>query len=121
MLKTYLFFFDIVTIATSSQPHIYCLPQSCSILLVVWSANGDETVGKCSYFQGYFQFTPILLNEDTYRCVCAVKCVIHPENRARCALYKKILGLLDEESISGESRVELVYKSDEKSYCEWKR
>ena len=32
-------------------------------------------------------------------------------NRAKCALYKKILDLLDEESVSGESNVrELVYK-----------
>ena len=30
-------------------------------------------------------------------------------NRARCALYKKILDLLDEESISGKAVVELVY------------
>ena len=31
-------------------------------------------------------------------------------NRARCALYKKILDLLDEESVSGESSIELVSK-----------
>ena len=30
------------------------------------------------------------------------------KNRARCALYKKILDLLDEENISGENVVELV-------------
>ena len=35
-------------------------------------------------------------------------------NRARCALYKKILDLLNEESVSGE--VELIYTFDEKSY-----
>ena len=39
-------------------------------------------------------------------------------NRARCALYKKILDLLDEERVSGESSGRLVYKLDEKSYCE---
>ena len=33
-------------------------------------------------------------------------------------LYKKILDLIDEESISGEAVVELVYKFDKKSYCE---
>ena len=39
-------------------------------------------------------------------------------NRARCALYKKILDLLDEESVSGESSGRLVYKFDEKFYSE---
>ena len=43
-------------------------------------------------------------NDDTYQCVCAGNCVIHIRtNRAMCALYKKILDLLYEESISGES------------------
>ena len=46
----------------------------------------------------------------------------HPSsqtNRARCALYKKILDFLDEESVSGENSArELVYKFDEKSHCE---
>ena len=37
---------------------------------------------------------------------------------SRCALYKKLLDLLDEESVSGERRVELVYKFDEKFYRE---
>ena len=37
-------------------------------------------------------------------------------NRARCALYKKILDLLDEESISGESSGRAsLYKFDERS------
>ena len=39
-------------------------------------------------------------------------------NRARCALYKKILDLLDEESVSGKAVVELVNKFDEKSYSD---
>ena len=34
------------------------------------------------------------------------------------ALNKEILNLLDEESVSGEAVVELVYKFDEKSYRE---
>ena len=34
-------------------------------------------------------------------------------NRARCTFYKKILGLLDEESVSGESS---GTASDKKSY-----
>ena len=37
-------------------------------------------------------------------------------SRARCALYKKILGLLDEESFSGESSGRAIYKFDEKFY-----
>ena len=43
--------------------------------------------------------------------------VIVRTNRARCALYKEMLDLLDKESISGEAVVELVYKFDEKSEC----
>ena len=39
-------------------------------------------------------------------------------NRARCALHKKILDLLDEENVSGESSGRLVYKFDKKSYLE---
>ena len=33
-----------------------------------------------------------------------------------CALYKKTLDLLDEESISERAVIELVYKYDDKSY-----
>ena len=40
-------------------------------------------------------------------------------NRAKCALYKKILDLLDEESVSGESSGRASLKFDEKFYCEF--
>ena len=36
---------------------------------------------------------------NTYQCVCAGNCVILRTNRTRCALYMKILDLLDEESV----------------------
>ena len=39
-------------------------------------------------------------------------------NRAKSALYKKILDLLDEESASGENSGEQVYKFYEKSFHE---
>ena len=39
--------------------------------------------------------------------------VILQTNRARCALYKKILILLNEQNISGKADVELVYVFDE--------
>ena len=39
-------------------------------------------------------------------------------NRARCALYKNILDLLDKESVSGESSGTASHKFDEKSYRE---
>ena len=42
-----------------------------------------------------------VVNDDTYLCICAGNCVILQTNRARCALYQKILDLLDEESVSG--------------------
>ena len=48
--------------------------------------------------------------------------VILRTNRVRCALNMEIFDLLNEEDVSGarSSRavVELVYKSDEKSFCE---
>ena len=58
------------------------------ILLVVWSANGDS---KAS--------TNLLLT-DAFVWVNVSSIWT---NRARCTLYKKILDLLDEESVSGES------------------
>ena len=54
------------------------------ILLVVWSANGDGSALTSKASSN-------LLNDDTYRFVCAGNCV------------KKILDLLNEESVSGES------------------
>ena len=66
---------------------------------VVWSANGDAMVVLLVTSKA----SSNLLNDDTYQCVCAGNCVIHRTNRARCALCKKILDLLTEESVSGES------------------
>ena len=66
------------------------------ILLVVWYANGDGSALSSKACSN-------LLNDDTYRCVCAGIIVSSIRtNRARCALYE-ILDLLDKESISGES------------------
>ena len=64
------------------------------ILLVVWSANGDGLALT-------YKASSNLLNEDTYRSVCVDN---HPPiNRTRCTIYNKILNLLNEESVSGES------------------
>ena len=64
------------------------------IVLVVWSANGDGIV--------------VLFTTSKASSKVNLR-----TNRARCALYKKILDLLDEEIVSGESVVDLVYKFDE--------
>ena len=60
-------------------------------------------------------YVPILLYDDAF-----VRVIVSSiqTNRAKRALYKKILDLLDEESVLEEAVVELVYKFDEKSYCE---
>ena len=60
------------------------------ILLVVWSANGDG-----SAFTSKTSSKINLLNDDTYQLVYATVTV------DKCAIYKKILDLLDEESVSG--------------------
>ena len=39
-------------------------------------------------------------------------------NVTRYALNRKIIDLLDEESVSGESSGRVIYKFDEKSYSE---
>ena len=44
--------------------------------------------------------------------------VILRTNRAWCTLNSKIPNLFNKENVSGESRVELVYKFDEKYYRE---
>ena len=44
--------------------------------------------------------------------------VILQTNRVRCTLNMEILDLLNEESVLEHAVVELVYKFDEKSYCE---
>ena len=60
-------------------------------------------------FQGKFQVN--LLNDDTYRWNCVTSSV-------RCALNMEILDLLNERAFLERTVVELVYKFDEKSYCE---
>ena len=72
------------------------ISQFTKILLVVWSANGDG--GYSYYFQGYFQF---LKRQYTNVFVQVIVSSIWT-NAARCALYKKILHLLDEEVFLGE-------------------
>ena len=44
--------------------------------------------------------------------------IILRTNRVKCALNMEILDLLNEESVSECAVVEIVYKFDEKSYCE---
>ena len=59
----------------------------------------------------------ILLNDELTDVFVRVIVSYIQTNRARCALYRKILDLLDEESVSGEKAVaELVLYIDEKSY-----
>ena len=51
-----------------------------------------------------------LLNDVTYLCICAGNCVSSIRtNRARCALYKKILDLLDEERNSNEHSISTTF------------
>ena len=91
-----------ITLRANGEPLLkrsFFLSQFTKILLVVWSANCD----------GSALTTSNLLNGDTYQYVCAGTCVILLTNRARCALYMKILDLLDEESVSGAQWLELVY------------
>ena len=94
-------FMKITRVINSGAPDIHFC-QFC--ILLVWSANGNAP------FQGKFQVN--LLNDDTYRWNCAISSY---GQRVRCALNMEILDLLNEESISG---ARLVYKFDEKSYCE---
>ena len=74
------------------------LPCSATILLVVWSANGDGLVvllctSKVNLLSG--RYLPMELSDCNY--------VILQTNRVRCALNRKIFNLLNEESVSGES------------------
>ena len=50
--------------------------------------------------------------------LCDRNCVILRTNRARCALYRKILDLFNEAFLK-HAVVELVYKFDENFYCEY--
>ena len=80
-----------------SSSHSHILPP---ILLVVWSANGDGIV--------------LLLPRQVFKMITTDGIegrqrqtkLCHPSDllaRARCTLNKKILNLLNEESVSGES------------------
>ena len=51
--------------------------------------------------------------------LCDCNYVILHRNRARCALNKKILNLLNDENFLEKAAVELVYKFYEKSYREY--
>ena len=67
------------------------------MLLVIWSANGDGSALTSKASSN-------LLNDDTYRFICAGNCVIHPRQIEQGTHYiKKILDLLEEENVSGES------------------
>ena len=79
-----LFLFDIIAraILFSSRAFTF-FPSSATLVLVVWSANGDGSYlsvlvsrVNCPYFS---EDSSNLLNDDTYRCVCAGNCVIHPD------------------------------------------
>ena len=52
------------------QSSLILLSQFATILLVVWSANGDGSALT-------FKAGSNLLNDDTCRCVCAGNCVIY--------------------------------------------
>ena len=66
------------------------------ILLVVWSANGDGSALTSKTSSNLLM--TILTNVFVREIVSSIW-----TNRARCILYKNILGLLDEESVSGKS------------------
>ena len=83
-----------VNLFSSESPHISFFPSSGTILLVVWSANGD---GSALTSEANSKVN--LLNDNTDGIVC------HPS-----AKYSK-------KSLE-HTVVELVYKFDEKSYCE---
>ena len=47
-----------------------------TILLVVWSTNDD---GSALTEALTSKASSNLLNDDTYQCICASNCVIHPD------------------------------------------
>ena len=85
--------------------------QFATILLVVWCANSD---GSALPSKANSNLKKMLLTDSFVRVIASSI----RTNRARCALNRKILDLLDEESISGEAVVELIYKFDKKPYYE---
>ena len=82
--------------------HIRIHSQFATILLVVWSANGDGSALTS-------KVSSDLLNYDTYLIVCAGNFVLSTQtNRARCALYKKYLIYLMKKVFLEKAVVELV-------------
>ena len=65
-------------------------------MIFVWSANGNGSALTSKASSNYY--ITILTDEFVRVIVSSIR-----TNRARCTLYQKILDLLDEESISGES------------------
>ena len=107
MPKTYLFPFDIVVVATSSQLHIHCLPQFCSdcacCLVCKRRHDGRVVLLLRRLVVPIYStiYVPILLNDDAF-----VRVIVSSiqTNRAKHALYKKILDLLNEENVLEEAQ-----------------
>ena len=78
---------------SSKAEFLYCPVFNDSACCLVCKPGSALTSKASSY----------LLNDDTYQCILRVIVSSIQTNGARCTLYKKILDLLDEESISGES------------------
>ena len=115
MPKTYLFLFDIVAIATSSQPHIHCLPQFCSdsaCYLVCKRRHDSRTVLLL------LRLVPIVPNDDTSNLFVRVMC--HQSGQIEHGVHyiRKCLIYLTRKAFLEKAVVELVYRIDEKSYRE---
>ena len=79
------------------------------ILLVIWFANGDGSALTSKASSN-------LLNDDTYRCVCAGS---HPGQIEQGVHYiRKSLIYSTRTAFLEKAVVEPVYKFNEKSYCE---
>ena len=95
----------------SGSSHIHF--KFVTILLVVWSANGKRCGSALTSNTSSNLLKLMMTLTDAFMRVIVLSI---QTNRARCALCKKILDLLNEESVFGESsgRASLY----EKSYCE---
>ena len=95
-----------ITLHANGEPFLkrsfqHSLLSSSATILLVWSANGDAP------FQGKFQVN--LLHDDTYRWNYATSSY---EQIWKSLIYSMTRAFLE------RAVVELVYKFDEKSYCE---
>ena len=81
----------------SIAPRIH-IPQFEASLLVVWSANGDAMVVLLLPWLVPIYLMIVLTNTFVRVFVSSIRTI-----RAMFAFYKKILDLLDEETVSGES------------------